>query len=275
MRITLANPFSNAEGLATDADHPFLENPLGVEALFLPHNPNSWASQQNPTTSNNRMKNLGSATSSLYFGAEPVGGVASLTNAPTFDNGKVLFNTAEADRLIQGGGLASDFSISNQAKLVIFWVKPTNLSAEVFYLGSRHVGSVDSNFIFNIENGATKITWIWNGSNTYNFGTKSSPLVQNNQLLQIAYAFEPNGANSTWKYFVNGGQIGIDTFTGNNALKYNGNTPPLTVGIRNGGETAQGYFYQFAMENLTVSGNNAAARVLLDYQEMAGFYASL
>jgi hypothetical protein len=275
MRITLANPFSNAEGLVTDADHPFLENPLGVEALFLPHNPNSWASQQNPTTSNNRMKNLGSATSSLYFGAEPVGGVANLTNAPTFDNGKILFNTAEADRLIQGGGVNSDFSISNQAKLVIFWAKPSSLGAEVFNLGTRHIGSADSNFIFYIGAGIVNATWIWNGSSTYIFGSKNSPLVQNNQVLQIAYAFEPNGANSTWKYFVNGGQIGIDTYTGNNALKYNANTPPLAIGVRNGGETAQGCIYQFAMENLTVSGNNAASRVLLDYQEMAEFYASL
>lgn len=275
MLITLPFAATNQTNLVKAADHPLLSSPLGVEALFTPYNPNCWSSQQNPTTSSNRLKNLGTATSSLYFGAEPVSGVASLANAPTFDNGKLLFNTGEGDKLIQGGGLASDFSISNQAKLMICWLKPTNLSAEIFMIANRHVGSADTNFIFSIGSGNISLAWIWSGSSTYNFGGKSSPLIQNNQLLQIAVAFEPNGANSTWKYFVNGGQIGIDTYTGNNALNYTANTVPLTIGVRNGGETAQGLFYQFAMENLTVSGNNAAARVLLDYQEMAGFYASL
>jgi hypothetical protein len=275
MLITLPYAATNQTNLVKAADHPLLISPLGVEALFTLYNPNCWPSQQNPTTSSNRIKNLGTATSSLYFGAEPVGGVASLTNAPTFDNGKLLFNTGESDRLIQGGGSASDFSINNQAKLIIFWVKPTNLGAEVFNLGTRHIGSADSNFIFYIGSGVVNATWIWDGSSAYIFGAKNSPLVQNNQVLQIAYSFEPNGANSTWKYFVNGGQIGVDTYTGNNALKYNTNTPTFSIGVRNGGETAQGHFYQFAMENLTVSGNNAAERVLLDYQEMAGFYASL
>jgi hypothetical protein len=276
VRITLPYAATNQTDLIADADHPFLRNPLGLEALFTLYDPNCWELQANPKTSSNRLKNLGSQASSLYLGAEPVSGVANIANAPSFDNGKLLLNTAESDRILQGGGANSDFSFSNQAKLMIFWVKPTALATENLSLASRHAGSTDTNFGLGLSSGSLSLFWIWNGSTTYNFlPAKNSVLIQNNQLLQIAIAFEPNGANSSWKTFVNGGQIGIDNYTGNNAIKYNASTPQLAIGVRNPGETFQGYFYEYACENLTVSGNDAAARVLLNYQEMAPFYSIL
>jgi hypothetical protein len=275
VRIVLPYAATNQSDLIADADHPFLRNPLGLEALFTPYNPNCWGLQANATTSNNRLKNLGSQSSSLYLGLPPVSGVANIAAAPSFDNGKLLFNKAENDLMIQGNGAHSDFAFSNQEKLMIFWVRPTALASENFTIASRHAGDVNTNFGLSISAGAISLFWIWEGSSTYASTSALSAQLGNNQLAQVAISFKPNGSNSVWKFFVNGGQVDEKPYSGQNAIKYNASTPALRLGYANAGDTCQGYFYEYACENLTVSGNDAAARVLLNYQEMAPFYSGL
>jgi hypothetical protein len=272
MLIDLNTTFTNTEGLTTYSDHPFLDDPTGLEGLFLPHNPKSYSLPGNPTTSSNLLKNLGSAASNFYLGSAPVNGVADISKAPSFDNGKLFFRLSESDRLIQSGGPNSDFSISNQAKLIILWVKP-NFAGTASVM-QRHTGSADSNYILYMGADFLQMGWIWAGDTNYTFNPVTCSL-DLTQLHQIAWSFEPNGANSTLKTFLDGAQVGQTDYTGKNAFKYSAATPSTIVGFGNAGDSFQGSIYEIAIKNLSVSGSNAASDVALDYKEMAGFYAGL
>jgi hypothetical protein len=258
-------PFLNAQGFPTYSDHPLLDTP-GTELLILPWHPKSWPLQDNATASQNQIINLGYGTDPLYVGENP----NAVTEAPPFSNGK--FNFSGNKRIISNG--TSNYVLSNTAKLVTVWAK---VNAYNTSLVARHVGNTATNLIFVATPSSYYLVWIWAGETAYTIYPNHTILgIKTGQVNQFSFSFEPEGANSKIKLFLNGRKAHETSFTGKNAMHLaSSNLPRFHIGVDVPGEIFDGSFYQASMVDILPSGLPSEELVAKDYRQMIKFYQSL
>lgn len=245
---------SNPEVFSAD---PMLAAPIGVIGLFDSQSIASWPSQSNPNTVNQKIYNRVPNATVPYL---QVGNGTGLDGQdPTWNNSEQAFVfTKNPPSIIQAIDNAH-FRFTNTAFLITYWFKTTSLfnrSDVQVLIGRRDGTTVGSPITLGLDD-TYLYADVYNGTNTITARSNFSPLGN----TQIGMSWQP--VTSTISIYANGKFLNSTTVNGTSTLPAGGN-------FRIGDDvfSKDDYFKRLYIEDLTVSGNDPAARVALEYSKI-------
>ena len=245
----------NPEIYAAD---PMLAKPTGVLGIFDTQSLISWPSQAAPDATNQRWYNrvIGAAVPYLRIG-----------NGDTADSYDPLWSDAEQSFTFSKTGVSTiaatngtHFAITDRAVLQTIWVKPTPAFSSTGnqILLSKYSGGASGNaYALYISSGGLYV-YFSNDSAAYGYSAPGQTFAG---LMQIGFDWNPTSATS--RLFFNGAVVATGT------APFNALGQGVNFSIGNVGTPIDLYVKRFYCEDLTTSGNDAAARVALEYKAIS------
>jgi hypothetical protein len=245
------------------AADPMLRSPTGVVGLFDTQSMVSYPWQAEPDAAHQLIYNRApsAAVPSLQFGLTSA--IEATDPSWSATEGALVLARSALDFLY--APTATQFQFTNQGFLMTTWFKPTPAfsTANNQSFASRHDGNLPSSAFILYNAGTTLNAQVLSG-NSFVVASSASGIFNPSGNTQVGLSWQPlSGSTGIAKVFLNGAQVGSAStpFGTLNA------GAAFTVG--NGNYPADIFFKRLFIENLSISGNDPATRIALEYAEIS------